>query len=241
VTISDDSREWTKLPIIVRGPPINLSEHGKFDGRFEVMARLSQPAFDQGDPISIEIYITGWGRCDASKISIVYPFGFLAGPPEGTQPGSGVGEAIGSVMIYGRTEGNPPVVKEEIAVQQPTRWPLDTVGAAVNINRGYFMPRRKADWPDQLPAIVGETKVGQFSPILIRTQVSSKAPPGDHVMSFFFTYRTGQTINISRQDLTIHVRPFWEKRPFQTLTYVLLVAATVGTVLGTAAALGWRI
>jgi hypothetical protein len=205
-----------KMRLVQDVPPSEL-----LDPRFEILARTGQRTIDPGDPLSIEIYLTGTGSWDAAKVAYVFPKGFLEKDPTDLNNSRVIGQGRMAISIeqLSLPNGGFAVVT---SAKDSFKTQLGDAGGVLMFNRGYYSTTREGQYPDMLPQIAGEHNVAGHAPIMIDTQVASDTPPGMYSIRFVLTYaKNGSTLN-STYDLPLHVRSFWERRRWQV---VLAVAA----------------
>ncbi|MFZ1023492.1 MAG: hypothetical protein WAN87_05095 [Thermoplasmata archaeon] len=163
-----------KMRLVQDVPPSEL-----LDPRFEILARTGQRTIDPGDPLSIEIYLTGAGNWDAAKLVYVFPKGFLEKDPSDSKGFRAIGQGRMTISIeqVSLPNGGFAIVT---SAKDSFKTHLDDAGGILMFNRGYFSATREGQYPDMLPQIAAEHNVAGHAPIMIDTQVASDTPPGSY-------------------------------------------------------------
>ena len=228
-----DHQEIGAISILKMRLTEDVAPSERFAPRFEILARTAQRTIDPGDPLSIEIYLTGAGGWDAAKLSYVFPKGFLEKDPADQAGRRAVGQGRMTISIEQITlpTGGSAVV---VSAKDSFRSPIDEAGGVLMFNRGYFSAIRQGEFPDMLPQIAGEFNVGGHAPIMIDTRVAAATPPGSYSIRFVLTYTKDEKAYTSSYDLPLHIRSFWERRRWQVAlaTAVFFTAVTGVVALG---------
>ncbi|UOO94278.1 hypothetical protein MUK72_09880 [Halococcus dombrowskii] len=191
---------------------------------YSLMLQTNRTAVNPGDTVTIEVYITGWGRANRGKLSIVYS------NPE---------------LI---SEQNPPTSEERVTskqvytgVQYPQNKPpsdverqLDSIGTAIRLNDGYFMSHPEILTNPGYPPIISEVSLGDRKPpIAININVSETAAPGDYYITFTMSYGHGSLIKQDQQRVNIQVNtlPEYFRREIELAVVLGGIGAVIAIIL----------
>lgn len=83
-----------------------------------------------------------------------------------------------------------------------------------------------------IPLITSELTHDNNPPILLTLNTSKDAKAGDYIIGMAFTYSVGSEVDISRQDVRIHVNSWVERRGKRTFYITLAVTVAVGVISG---------
>jgi len=173
-------------------------------GNYGLVARTSSDIMDPGETLVIELYISGYGSIESSKL-IFYP-----------SPGVVDSDDKDSYVLFG-IHG-----KKGLGVWGAQRHQLHPDGNAIGFTGGAY----KSEWKS--PSIffdINETqistekKLGGFAPIHINLKTKRKARAGTHSIQFLFTYFDGSNWQTSSNTVQFTIRNFFQRydRLFLTL------------------------
>ena len=190
-------------------------ENGTKTGKYELVPRIYDANIDPGDTVVIDLYITGYGRIDNSKLAFYPPIAILSDS--------------GSAVTYGFAYQNEQV-----------EWGGHTDAVS---ERGITLPTqgtRDDRWPgytsffdvdeDDTPRIATETSQGKngSSPYTLKLQLSAKAKPGNYTTTLVFTYFNGETWQTSSVESKFTVRNVFQRN--ERVISILGVLAAIGSI-----------
>lgn len=224
---------------------------------YTVIPTLHENRIEAGEPLHIDIYISGYGHLERNKLYIQQP-NLL----DDTAPGTMTvavrdGRIEGSVedfretvegldfvreyMDHQEVDGVIPLTGEDSVVTRP----LDQPANRTNLVHSFFL-----DDPDSIrafqsmddrraahsyPGIVAEGYHDGHPPIQLRLHTREDARSGDYSLKVVFTYGTDTDIYQDVQSVDVHVKTPRERlEPIPTLARLAAVAIAV-------TGLGWTI
>lgn len=190
---------------------------GKFadhPGKYRLMHRLNSEQVDPGEVVEIEIYVSGYGQIETSKLV------FLVSPKLIDQNSSYIRYSIGA-GVKGIGFGTSTDVINEF-------------GNVLHMDGGVGLP----EWPrvsmyvdssdDELPRIITETKL-RFAPVELVLFTRPTARAGQHSVQICFTYFNGETWESDTTDIIFFIRSFVQRK--ELFVWVLASCAAVGAVV----------
>lgn len=244
----EDRRVWIPFDspkmadYMLLGPPVPIEQHSTLKPSWEISARVVQRTLKPGDKLQIEMFVTGYGRCDFGKLALFLPGGLLKyeqSPPEAltkryvakmTANISWGGTRV--VLPAGQAEESK-LLDVEYPLYHPTVLYYDAPGGVQMLHPGIFLdcwggedpkdplaPRLRSE---TINMTAGEAALYGRPPYVIDATIDPKAPPGDYTLPLVLTYQHGEEIQTSTFSLDLHVTPFWERRWFQ-----IVAGAAVG-------------
>jgi hypothetical protein len=231
------------------GPPVPIKQPSTLEPSWQISARVVQRTLKPGDKLQIEMFVTGYGRCDFGKLALFLPGGLLKSEP--SPPGAlteryvakmtaNISWAGGTVAVPADQAGESRSVDVEFPVHHPTVLYYDAPGGVQMLHPGVFLDSWAGEDPKDplaprlrsttINMTAGETALYGRPPYVIDATIDPKAPPGDYTLPLVLTYQHGKQIQTSTFSLDLHVAPFWERPWFQVVAAVavgLTIAAGV--------------
>jgi len=190
--------------------------------RYEIVPRVLTPEINPGDAAGVEIYVTGTGAIQKSKLVIIFPSAITSS------------DNPGELMFSVATKTDNATGKHSAIVgkdfQQVTK--CDRYGIHLGLSLAYFLdaPNKAVnDWT--LPMKVGETTPANQAPIKLTLNTQEDAPAGDYDIQFVLTYLVDDEIETSKEAVSIHVNS-WTERHKTTIVVVGIILAAVAIVVG---------
>jgi len=217
-------------PIVPTNPPDN------FGAAWEIAARVQRRSFDPDDPVKIELFLTGYGRCSSAKLTVYIPDGIFSERKNdsGKEPANYVGtirSSIGQAVRPGLpTNGGPESQTLEAPIPRIQESRFGYPGVTITLNSGNFLDRFSANEtpgqdvrPRRLEVgwTVGERKWDDVAPISIEARISPKPTPGDHTIPLVLTYMTQGKVLSARTFPPMFTGTF--ERRVRTSTFTLNV------------------
>jgi hypothetical protein len=194
------------------GVPFRVDTPRRFSASWEIAARVKSRTLDPGDEVEVEIYLSGHGLPELTKLS-----GFI---PESIFDRSAKSEVATNVTLVG-FGGGPDEPVLEVPAWSPHSEALTFGVFTIGLSRGYALPVVIPGPTRNVAA--GEQVVNGTAPVVLRWTLPASAPPGDHAVPLILTYVTKDSVQTRAYELAIHIRPWWERPGYQ----ILIVASTV--------------
>lgn len=224
---------------------------------YTIIPALKQNRIEAGEPIHIDVYISGYGPITRNKLYIQQPellddsepgdmtVSVRDGRLEGGIENLDV-EFEGAEFIERYVESQPvddvlPFTGERSLVTQALEQPANRT----NLVASFFLDdpssfnelqqldeRRRSHW---YPGIVAEGHYDGHPPIRLELQTRDDAHAGDYTLKVVFTYGDEDEVYQDVQDVTVHVKTARERlEPIPTLARMVAVAIAV-------TGLGWTV
>jgi hypothetical protein len=191
-----------------------------FGASWAIAARVRTRTLDPGERVEVEVFLSGVGRPESTKLCGVIPESIF--DPEA---GGDFSSNIAAVGTFG-TDG---VSRLEAAAYNPDGRPLSGGVFSITFSKGFTLPVTPAERSPSDYIVAGEQGAGGSAPALLRWTLPKWAPPGDHAVPLVLTYVTRGQAQTSAYEVLLHIRPWWERPLYQALivvsTIVLLAAA----------------
>lgn len=204
------------------------------EASWEVSARVIQRTLDPGDRIDIQVFFTGYGPVSTAKITWYFPENLLAAIPDSAAPHA-LTHQIEATANVGYLFDDQSRVSAAALTSDKHLFPGSS--GLIRLTRGYFYPAavpsqgidlgNPIPWNPEVCMVVGE-RARPSPPITMSGRISEDAPTGEHSVPFVLTFRTQDKVKTSAYHLELHIRPFWERRPFQILAAVAAILASGG-------------
>lgn len=191
---------------------------------YSIIPRVRTPSINAGEPIEIEIFLTGYGgNVKDNKFQFSYSSPKLLATDDKGKVGfiefcikvqeDKNGKIVG--LISGNVEvKDPKTNKIEKALH---RHLCDPVGTTVTLNAGYFMSVKEAkrlsgkEVDETDSRILGEITHDEHPPALLKVNTLPDATSGDHDIILTLFYSDGSTLKMDQKIVTIHVKNWIEK------------------------------
>ena len=189
--------------------------HADCPGAYGLVLKLQNSVLDPGDPVLLEIYISGYGQIESTKL-VIYP-SVTAFDPE--QSDYQMGAKLEDGLV---TFGNQVC-------------PLDPSGTGntMTLAEDLFM-----DVPDSPLMILTEKRLGGSAPVQLNFHLLKKARPGSHAIAMRLTYFNGNAWASSDGLATVKVRNLFERHE-GTVWVLGFAVAVLGIVIGVQTILHW--
>lgn len=196
-------------------------------GEYRLAIRSRESEVDPGGELHIEIYITGYGDIQDSKLTFYPPPYFID-------------EERSSVAYDMRLEeGNVRFGAKKLPFNAITNnvglvmtWSGLHISNALNWQKPtYYFDVDAFDSTREdkdLRGIATEYSLGGYAPLEFTLRVSEGAPSGSHSLRFFFTYFNGSAWLIDNRVTTILVRSWVRKYERLAVTAGLVLAVVAG-------------
>ena len=175
----------------------------------QIIPIVDKKTIDSGDPFNITFLISCKGKIESNLICIYFPHEFLSNDKEAY-----FSSFLSEVDIENKTH----------AVwwnEKPVKNVIQNEGAIFKLVNVAFLEVR----PDAR-FVFGETYTDLGNPpVIFRGFSNEKINPGDYKIKIIFQYSDGNDWYSSQEEVTIHVREFYEK-PFGQI-----IIATIGGII----------
>lgn len=214
-------------------------------GVYSIIPRVRTPSINAGEPIEIEVFLTGYGNSVKDhKFQVSYSSPIFAKDHKGR-----VGfieycikvakEANGRItgILSGDAEWENPETHEIVkAVHHDT---LDPVGTTLTLNEGYFMSIKEAkrvsgmEVDEKDPRMLGEMTHDGRPPILLKFNTLPNATKGDHDIFLTLFYTVSSDLKMDQKIVTIHINSWIEKhqKTLQRIAVILGLSALVAAIV----------
>lgn len=201
-------------------------ENGDAFGKYELVSRIHNSVLDPGGVVVIEIFITGYGRIDASKIAFYPPIAVVEA--DSKLIGGFKFDKSKSMASWGGS--SLPISPDGVVLQLDgmfsKRWPGYTsfFDAVDEGKDGYSVPQimtEKALGENTNPQLPSQWN----APFRLELKIRKNAVPGIYPTSVSFTYFNGQTWEISSLQPTFTVRTVFQRYE-KAISVIGIVAAT---------------
>jgi hypothetical protein len=228
--------------VTILGPPVPVLPPDNFEAVWEIAARVQRRSFDPNDPVRIEVFLTGYGRCSSAKLAAYFPDGLFARRQNdtGREPPQFIGKVRSSVMQAVRRTAPEDAAPESPLVEVPMpkiqESRFDYPGMVMILNSGNFLDRFAAgETPGQFARrrsqeigwTVGERKWSdvdqtgsEVAPVSIEATIAAEPTPGDHTIPLVLTYMTERKILLASSDDSPEFTGHFERRAM-TSTFAL--------------------
>lgn len=169
---------------------------------YTILAYPDRAVIDQGEKVSISLYIAGGGDVDANKIRVSIPPYIVDGGVELKE------------YTYNK--------EQKLPNSPPTSQTLDTLFGK-SLPEEYFqivnysMPLSSFGEPQ----IYDDGK--KYAPITITFTVNHDAPAGDHEIFTYLFYKNGSQWYLSEKSIGIHIRHWYEKSWFYEVSLIVSI------------------
>lgn len=206
-----------------------IGRNGDLTGRYELVARVHNSISQPGGTIYIEIFISGYGRIDNSKLAFYPPIDNLL--LETSQVSGGLKKDKDTGILT--WSGDPQTISNTGFVLQ-----LNNIKNLKNQDVTTFFDARYAGIEnDGVPRLVTESALGvntqkglpsEFqAPIVLRLDITKKAKPGTYYTSIVFTYFNGESWQISSIQPSFTLRTLFQRN--EGCIAVLGIIAALGS------------
>lgn len=176
---------------------------------YSIITYSDSPIVNQGEKVTISLYIIGAGDVDSNKIRISIP----------------------PYIVKGNT-----VESRIILLDQVKRSHNVTLPAIVESQFGTTLPEEffKAEYG---LTTTGEVQVGiretqkLYAPITLDFIIDDSAPSGDHIIAINLLYKNGTQWYASGNNIKIHIRYWYEKTWFYVVSAAFLVISFIELLL----------
>lgn len=202
--------------------------HAEKPGSYGLVVRLSTTVVDPGETVTLEVYVSGYGEIQGSKL-VFYPSAAIVDERSSYRFGLGTPDGE-SVACFG--------------VQHS---PLSAIGNTIDFCGGRLFSgsEQPAMYFDvqsnvQLPQISTETKSlpTDCAPVQVELVTRPKARPGMYSIQFLFTYFNGSEWANSSETVQFSVRSFYQRHE-GTIWIVGAAATVIAIVLGAKELCSW--
>lgn len=195
---------------------------------FELVPILSTPTINPGETIKINYYFSGIG------VPIGHPIdhGKLYANFSGIKSNDNVKIERG-VQGFVSDDGSKYKVETGERAHQVKELPEHISNVTHGLDKSFFLSH-KPDEPElsegEIPPIHGEFDFGDHPPLIIKVPTSKDQDPGDYEIKNVFTYSQNNQIKASRENLTVHVNT-WIERRAKMLKIATIIIAVIGVLL----------
>lgn len=225
--------------------------------RYTVIPAVEQRRIEAGDPIRIDIYISGYGRVERNKLYIQQPELLDDSEPGDMTVSVRSGRIGGDVDELDSDDADLDFVREYVE-RQPVDgvFPFTGEGSLLTrpldqpANRVSLVPAFFLDDPDSFgelrrlddrrveqvyPGVVAEGYFDGHPPIRLKLRTRGDVEPGDYSLKVVFTYGDDADVYQDVQAVEVHVKtPRERMEPIPTLARIAAVAIAV-------TGLGWTV
>ena len=184
-------------------------------GCYTLMYRINNTTVDPGDTLEIELYVSGYGRIDTSKLCFY--------------PSTGLFDVKNSYVRFGVTRAADGAITFGGHEAQPGE-----AGSTLDLSGGIKIEnwlRSTLYWDcaeGELPQIMTETKQ-RHAPVHMYLVTRRDIAPGSHFMQMTFTYFNGVEWSASSIHVEFVVRNFYQRN--EGLVWVLGAVAAGASIL----------
>lgn len=198
----------------VQAKPRN-GPHAERTGSYGLAVRLSTTVVDPGETVTLEVYVSGYGEIQASKL-VFYPSPAIVDERSSFRYGLGVKDGE-SVACFGFQQS-----------------PLNSNGNTIDFSGGRLFSgeERPTMYFDdastgELPQISTEKKTlpTDCAPVQVELVTRPDARPGMYSIQFLFTYFNGSEWANSSETVQFSVRSFYQR--YEGKIWILGALATV--------------
>ncbi len=185
----------------------NASEHAwATEAIYSIDAHVKHPEINPGQAVEIEVYLSGYGIPEKSKLMIIWSSPYVI---DDNDPGK-ITRLIGYVI----SDGNFTPLFEDVPLNVGDI--TGTSGAWVVPSLVTFEPAfalLPKDFPEDigLKMVMGETNWNGNPPILVKLNTRKGASAGDYQVKFTFTYGNETNLEQDSEEVEFHVTSYWER------------------------------
>lgn len=203
---------------------------GDKPGKYELVPRIYNSVVDPGTTVFMEIYITGYGRIDASKLAFYPPvavlnettskvsYGFKFDPEKDDATWGGLEASINSSGFVLPLGG-----------MLSKKWDGATSFFDVLHTEGYTLPQIMTEIPHGVTD--SPTAPTSFkAPFSLELNIKKDTKPGTYYTSTIFTYFNGSTWQTSNVQSSFTVRNFFQRH--ETAIAWFGITAAIGSATG---------
>jgi len=190
--------------------PIFNSSFSNIIPNYQIMLLVNKKTLNGGDNFTISYQLSGFGKVISNKLITYFPKMLLKKEPI-------YRIYIADVKVNGSTSGIVWLDK------YPNIGIGNKDGAIISFVNSTFMKSE----PD-IDTIYGEEIVNGHRPIEANCTLDDNAPAGDHIIRVQFDYTDGIAWYSSQDEVTIHIREWYELLSYQMTIAVLIGLGLLG-------------
>jgi len=211
---------------------------------YSLIPRLRIPNIKGGEPIELEIYITGYGNIVKShKLQITYSSSNVFAKNDEGKVGyieycikvakNQEGKII--AVLSGNKEYKDENTNEMIKAIHSN--PLDYIGTTVFLHEGHFMSRNEVmklsgkEVDEKDLRILGETTHDGHPPILLHFNTLNNATPGDYNIYLTLFYSDESDLKMDQKIVTFHIN-HWIEQHQKMLQYIAVFLGLSAVISG---------
>lgn len=200
---------------------------------YSIVARARSYRIKGGDDMTIDVYLTGIGIPEASKLVVLWSSPNVVDPSKG-------GELAYCIKVrYMQIDGKGmrfPLVDSKFTEDVK----FGATGGIIHLHEGYFLPWPMLPVPKGiqlgLPVIVGERESEGHCPVSISLRTLNKAKPGDYAVDLVLTYTHRNIVKQASDKVNFHVTCWWDRNQWWIITvgsitaFALLVLTAISII-----------
>ena len=188
---------------------------------YSIVARVRNHNIKSGDNVEVDIYLTGLGIPDASKLL------FLLSSPNILDTSS-PGITMSCIKLSLEKLDNKDMVFPVAGEQYVDRLKLDPNGLTYHLNKSYFLPLPESTVPNEeqlfMPDVMAEKQFAGYDPISASLETLKKAKPGDYEINVTLTYTYQNIVKQASDKVEFHITNWWDRNQGWVTTAGMIIA-----------------
>lgn len=186
---------------------------------YRLITRTDTPTINPGNPIEIDVFISGYGKIEKNKFNLYHSSKNLV---NSNNPGK-----IEWTIQVAKDKKTGKIIQPVSGNQYKGIHKLDSQGTYVTINEGYFLDDPKLEFEkNALPRIMSESTWDRLFPFSVVINTLTNAKPGNYGIDLIFTYSADNEISTDQKTVVIHVTS-WKERHEKALWFIGISGAVI--------------
>ncbi len=200
--------------------------------QYTVVSRIRSYNINPGENIELDIYFTGAGIPDASKLYL----GWLS--PNVISP-ENTGKATWCIQLADIQYENRDFIFPATGGGYCLSHDLAPNGVTITLNKAFFLPSRESPPPEDvetfMPQVVAERSHEGHHPISVILKTRRNAKCGDYRIDIVLTYSYGNAVRQACDKVEYHVTDWWDRNQGwitvagTVIAFIVLILTAIGT------------
>ena len=200
--------------------------------QYTVVSRLRRSQIKPGGDIEVDIYFTGAGIPDASKLYL----GWLA--PD-VISAKDTGQATWCIQLSDIQYETRDLMFPATGGGYCLSHELAPNGVTISLNKAFFMPSLESSQPEDddsyMPQVVAERSHDGHHPFSVSLKTLKNARRGDYRIDIVLTYSRGNTVKQACDKVEYHVTDWWDRNQGwvtaagTAIAFIVLILTAIGT------------